>query len=124
MTQIATTEAQSRRLLEAGIDPQTADMYYKNNLSWLIDKEPQYSAVPSAGSPVNALEWYNKGYTASGKKPLPLLHFCFPAWSLSALWDLLAESNITLEYATNRSSDALIESLVTAIERFAKQGRI
>lgn len=88
---IATTIEQSKRLLEAGIDTKTADMYYKNNLSWLVDKEPQYSAIPSAGSPVNALEWYNKGYTASGKGPMSLLHFCFPAWSLSALIRLCPE---------------------------------
>lgn len=93
MSQIATTIEQSKRLLDAGLDPVSADMYYKNNLPW-TDKEPRYSAVLSDGSPVEALEWYNKGYTAGGKEPLPLLHFCFPAWSLSRLWDICNDSGI------------------------------
>lgn len=115
MSQIATTIEQSKRLLEAGIDPGSADMYYKNNLPW-TDKEPRYSAVLSAGSPTEALEWYNKGYTASGKEPLPLLHFCFPAWSLSRLIDLIAETGLPMNYGPMKDSAAVLDTAVNALE--------
>lgn len=115
MSQIATTIEQSKRLLAAGINPKSADMYYKNNLPW-TDKEPRYSAVLSAGSPTEALEWYNKGYTASGKEPLPLLHFCFPAWSLSRLIDLIAETGIPMNYGPMKDSADVLECAVRLLE--------
>lgn len=111
---IATSIEQSKRLLKAGLEPKSADMYYKNNLPW-TDKEPRYSAVLSDGSPAEALEWYNKGYTAGGKEPLPLLHFCFPAWSLSALWDYIHNLDKTYDFPTTMSADELIETLVSTI---------
>lgn len=114
MSQIATTIEQSKRLLAAGIDPESADMYYKNNLPW-TDKEPRYSAVLSAGSPAKDLEWYNKGYTAGGKEPLPLLHFCFPAWSLSRLWELNSKSYYRLSCPSIKSPEEIIEALVSFI---------
>ena len=116
MSQIATTIEQSKRLLASGIDPESADMYYKNNLPW-TDKEPRYSAVLSDGSPAEALEWYNKGYTAGGKEPLPLLHFCFPAWSLSRLWDICNDSGTIgwFSLASDASED-VIEDLVRMLE--------
>lgn len=96
MSQIGTTIEQSKRLIEAGLNRETADMVW-------------YKAVN------------RRSYLAvMGEVPF----WECEAWSLSHLWDLLSESNITLEYATNRSSEALIESIVTAVERFAKQGRI
>lgn len=115
-SQIATSIEQSKRLLDAGLDPESADMYYKNNLPW-TDKEPKYSAVLSAGSPTEALEWYNKGYTASGKEPLPLLHFCFPAWSLSRLWDAFGLDVLGgwFSLGSYRSED-VIEELVSILE--------
>lgn len=115
MSQIATTIEQSKRLLAAGIDPGSADVYYKNNLPW-TDKEPRYSAVLSDGSPAEALEWYNKGYTASGKEPLALLHFCFPAWSLSRLIDLIAETGIPMNYGPMKDSVDVLECAVRLLE--------
>lgn len=114
-SQIATSIPQSKLLIAAGIDPGSADMYYKNNLPW-TDKEPRYSAVLSAGSPTEALEWYNKGYTAGGKEPLPLLHFCFPAWSLSRLIDLIAETGLPMNYGPMKDSTAVLDHAVNALE--------
>ena len=104
MSQIGTTIEQSKRLINAGVKQDTADMM------WIL----------------NRLVFSAKGTTHEWQLNTIQLTACEtePAWSLSALWDLLSESNITLEYATYMSSDALIESLVTAIERFAKRGRI
>ena len=116
MSQIATTIEQSKRLLDAGLDPVSADMYYKNNLPW-TDKEPKYSAILSDGSPVEALEWYNKGYTAAGKEPLSLLHFCFPAWSLSRLWDAFGLDVLSGWFSVGSSrSEDVIEELVRMLE--------
>jgi len=102
MSQICTTIEQSKRLKEAGVKKESADMMWEQHYDF-----PPYLTIPPR--------------TTLGRS-IGAHAIC--AWSLSALWDLLADSNITLEYATNRSSDALIESLVTAIERFAKQGRM
>lgn len=115
MSQIATTIEQSKRLLAAGLDPESADMYYKNNLPW-TDKEPRYSAVLSAGSPTKDLEWYNKGYTAGGKEPLPLLHFCFPAWSLSKLIELIADTGRTMNFYPTRDLAGVFKHAVNLLE--------
>lgn len=103
MSQIGTTIEQSRRLIAAGVRPETADMAYR---PWTRS---------AAG--FDLVTDFESGKVFFQEDDIH-------AWSLSALWDLLNESKITLEYATNRSSEALIESLVTAIERFAKQGRM
>lgn len=114
MSQIATSIEQSKRLLDAGVPKESADMYYKNNLPW-TDKEPRYSAVLSVGSPSKVLEWFNKGYTAGGKEPLSLLHFCFPAWSLSVLWQVVHELDKTYDFPSELSADELMETLVKTI---------
>lgn len=100
MSQIATSIEQSTRLLEAGVPKESADMRWEQFAGCIPHLCYQQDLMPLIAPRTT------------------------PAWSLSALWDLLSESNITLEYATNRSSEALIESIVTAVERFAKQGRM
>ena len=68
MTQTATTKEQARKLIELGIDVNTADMYYYNN-----DSIPQIiSDVKSLRENINP-----KFYTL--------------AWSLSALIELMPE---------------------------------
>ena len=84
-----TTIEQSRKLLELGLKPETADAYYKYVLPKNTDK---IHHVPEVGEPTNALEWYNKGYTLSGKEPLTLEEFCIPCWSLEALLEALPTS--------------------------------
>lgn len=115
MSQIATTINQSKRLLDAGLTPESADMYYQNILPW-TDKEPKYSSILSDGSPVEALELYNSGYTAAGKEPLSLLHFGFPAWSLSRLIDLIAETGVPMNYGPMKDSASVLDHAVNALE--------
>lgn len=112
MSQIGTTIEQSKRLMTAGLAPKSADMKWTN-------VEPD---ADGGGYYLNKES--NEYHLEVGQPYFDLNDDSIPAWSLSALWDLLNESKITLEYATNRSSEALIESIVTAVERFAKQGRI
>lgn len=73
MSQIATTIEQSKRLLDAGLDPGSADM------SWVtIDtpwrEESKTENVLTIGNPVP--------------------HRSTPAWSLSRLWDICDDSGI------------------------------
>ena len=81
-----TTIEQSKKLLSLGLDPSTADMYYK----YVLPKSDKLHHVPDVGEPTNALSWYNKGYTLNGRKePLELKDFCIPCWSLTALLELM-----------------------------------
>lgn len=81
-----TSIEQSKHLLELGLNLETADMYYQAVLPRFSDK---FHRVPEVGEPLHALEWYNKGYTKSGKKPLSLDEYCIPCWSVGALLDVL-----------------------------------
>ena len=83
-----TTIEQSRKLIELGLDPSTADMYYK----YVLPKSDKLHHVPDVGEPTNALSWYNKGYTLNGRKePWELKDFCIPCWSLAALLSVLPD---------------------------------
>lgn len=89
MIQIATTIEQSKRMIDTGIDiEESADFYYdsKGYLQW-------------RGDPVL----------------FQIASFQVPAWSLSALWQIVHELDKTYEFPTTLSSDDLIELLVKTI---------
>ena len=77
-----TTISQSQKLIEIGLNPNTADMYYQSILPRFNNG---FHHVPEVGNPLHALEWYNKGYTVNGKEPLSFEEFCIPCWTLDAL---------------------------------------
>lgn len=79
-----TSVEQSRKLAEI-LPHESADMYYK----YVLPKSNIIEHNPQNGSPVEALKWYNKGYTYSDRKPLSLEEYCIPCWSLAALLDVL-----------------------------------
>lgn len=81
-----TSIKQSKKLVELGLDPKTADMYYQAVLPKFSDK---FHHVPEVGNPLHSLEWYNKGYTTSGKKSLSLDEYCIPCWSVGALFTVM-----------------------------------
>ena len=85
MNKICTSIDQSKKLIELGIDVNTADMYYQK----VLPKSDKIEHIPKVGNPLESLEWYNKGYTHFGKEPLKLEEHCVPAWSLSALLELI-----------------------------------
>lgn len=102
MSQIATTIEQSKRLLDAGLDPQSADMCYAN-----VEFNPNYlpdirlSVIPYA----QCVETYKTvGLIAEG---------IVPAWSLSRLIDILGDFNYG---PMNNGSENVIECIVMAIE--------
>ena len=75
---------QSKRLSEI-LPIESADMYYQ----YVLPKSGKIKHNPGIGNPENALKWYNKGYTTSGKEPITLDEYCIPCWSLAALLEVL-----------------------------------
>ena len=71
---------QSKKLAEI-LPLESADMYYQ----YVLPKSDKIKHNPEIGNPIESLEWYNKGYTLSGKEPLTLEEYCIPCWSLAAL---------------------------------------
>ena len=95
MSQIATTIEQSKRLLNAGLDPGSADM------SWVTIDTP----------------WREESKTENVltvDNPIP--HRSTPAWSLSRLIDLIAETGLPMNYGPMKDSSAVLEHAVNALE--------
>lgn len=97
---LSTNITQSKRLLEAGLDQKTADMRW----------EDFPGCVPHLCYQPNSTSLIAPKVT--------------PAWSLSALWDIMLRSGVAYEYSTCESSKDVLDSLVAAVARLAKQGRI
>ncbi len=102
---------QSRELAEI-LPLESADMCYK----YVLPKSGKIRYIPEIENPINALEWYNKGYTRFGKEPLSLKEYCIPCWSLAALLDALP-----LEIETHKQTDGnkiyyYVESYMKRIE--------
>ena len=89
MTQLRsyTTIEQSKKLAEI-LPLESADMYFQ----YVLPKSSKIKHNPEIGNPVNALEWYNKGYSFGGKEPITLDEYCVPCWSLAALLDVLPDT--------------------------------
>lgn len=73
MLKICTTLEQSKKLIELGIDVNTADMHYS---TWTILNEGEYILSPNQGETIEELQ---EDY---GNQVIP-------AWSLSALLELI-----------------------------------
>lgn len=75
-TKICTSLEQSKKLIELGIDVNTADMHYS---TWTILNEGEYILSPNQGETIEELQ---EDY---GNQVIP-------AWSLSALLELIPSS--------------------------------
>lgn len=110
---IATTIEQGKRLLDAGLDPKTADMCYIEEIITngigCIPYKRTWSEYPCVDTHEES----------EGPELVSL-----PAWSLSKLWDIMLRSGVVYEYSTSESSKDVLDSLVDAVARLAKQGRI
>ena len=84
--------SQSKKLAEI-LPIESADMYYQ----YVLPKSDKIKHNPEIGNPINALEWYNKGYVFSGKEPITIDEFCIPCWSLAALLDIIKTYSSRLE---------------------------
>lgn len=90
MNKICTSLEQSNKLIELGIDVNTSDMVY---LKSYFEDEEEYSLL--VGS-------YHEGYTEKDDGTIvPVFDEHIPAWSLSALLELIPPGNILLRDALN-----------------------
>ena len=84
-TQIATSIEQSKQLLNAGLDPESADMW------WTIvqprKQDVDVKLVPD-GQPYSVLNTYKEEHLGLAS------YEDIPAWSLSKLWDICNDSGI------------------------------
>lgn len=95
---IATTIEQSKRLISAGLDPKGADMFYALFYLPFGDETEPYE--------IRLIITTDKCCPCKGD---------IPAWSLSALWQMVYELDRTYEFPTTMSADELIENLVKTI---------
>lgn len=118
MARIATSIEESKRLLELGIDPKSADMYYQ----YAPNSEKLY-IIPQIGSP-SIVRLYGKE--------------CIPAWSLDGLLKLLP-NDIAVSFQNGNDegtlywvdtflattfSDTYIGAMVEMIELLVEEGYI
>ena len=106
MSQIATSIEQSKRLLDAGVRPSSADMCYKT-----LDVEDSESDNELV------FDFITRPYSEYLKYagPLGLSYRAIPAWSLSSLWQMTHELDKTYEFPTTLSANELIDTLVSTI---------
>lgn len=93
MSQIATSIEQSKRLLEAGVSKESADMMWEQH----YDNNPYLTIQPRTT--------LGRSYGAHA----------IVSWSLSSLWQMVYELDRTYEFPTELSADELMETLVCTI---------
>lgn len=104
---IATTIEQSKRLLEAGYNQETADMSYIHGPVITYKDVSRVEHIEEC-PPILVLRQ-------------ELTEFV-PAWSLSAIWDIFVKSGIVLNFETDETTssevliDMLVQNLVNAAE--------
>lgn len=75
---VATSIEQSKKLFHLGLDPKTADMYYTGHRSIFNPKEIEYTQEPRVRAKFVSFD---------------RLEVFFPAWSLSALLEVMPKEN-------------------------------
>ena len=106
MSQIATTIEQSKRLLDAGLDPESADMCYAN-----VELNPHY--FPDLRLTVIPYDQCVEAYKTAGL----IAEGMVPAWSLSRLWDSFGLDVLGGWFSVGSSrSEDVIEELVRMLE--------
>lgn len=106
MSQIATTIEQSKLLIEAGLDPESCDTW------WIIRRPLKYDGwkLVYNGEPYVYLSTHKE-------EPIALAEFeIVPAWSLSRLIDLIAETGLPMNYGPMKDSAAVLDHAVNALE--------
>lgn len=125
MSQIATTIEQSKRLIEAGLDPKSADMSYFGHGSTVSRDEDEYDlGLIPYGPHVDKLQRHVdndradlRNYGLGEEKEIELIEDMIartiPAWSLSKLWDMLGLDILGGWFSVGSStSEDVIEELV------------
>lgn len=103
-----TTKDESLILIGAGLQKESADMCY------ISTPYKNYRLVASSYSDTFEL-----------KQKRESREDIVPAWSMAALWELLEKSNARFfEFSTTETSESVMNSLIWAVERMAKQNRL
>ena len=97
---IATTIEQGHRLLFAGVDPGTADLWW--NLYSVTYDFGHAMEVKTEKPHLCDFNWFNREEN-------------IPAWSIGGLIDLLKERGKVVEFSSDDSSEEIIETLVEAL---------
>lgn len=105
MSQIATTIDQSKRLVDAGLDTDSADMCYAN-----VEFNPNY--LPDIRLSVITYDKCVETYKTVGL----IAEGIVPAWSLSRLIDLIAETGVPMNYGPMKDSASVLDHAVNALE--------
>ena len=131
-----TSVEQSKRLIEAGISPTTADMYLigrgitvsAQEDEYTLKAEPYYPLFEKVKRHIEAEEAdkWKYCFDTSGEieAAKDFLSRLIPVWSFSAIWDLMSTTNAVSDYLTSDKSQKVLDSLVETLIRFAKQGGV
>lgn len=104
MSQIATTIEQSKQLLLAGIDPRSSDMKW-TNIEPDADDGGYYCNRES-----------DEYHLDVGQPYFELNDESIPAWSLSKLIDLIAETGVPMNYGPMKDSASVLDHAVNALD--------
>ena len=129
MSQIATIIEQSKRLLDAGLDPKSADMYWLGSAATISPDEDEYKlhakpyyplyerVTESVNRDREDRDKYGFDNTIEIKAKEDFLSRLFPAWSLSKLWDAFGLDILGGWFSLGSySSEDMIEELVSMLE--------
>lgn len=103
MSQIATSIEQGKRLMEAGVNKESADMMWTNEVETCDD----WGHFVIVKEETEHLEIAYSYFILNG--------VARPAWSLSALWQMVHELDKTYDFPSELSADELIETLTSTI---------
>ena len=101
---IATSIEQGKRLMEAGVNKESADMMWTNKVETCDD----WGHFVTVEEETEHLEIAYSYFILNG--------VARPAWSLSALWDIVHGLDKTYDFGTDMSSEELMELLEKTIE--------
>ena len=102
---IATTIEQSKRLLDAGVNPKTADMCFQN---YVFRTNDDGDIILDSIKPTGGLTVGN-----------PFTDY--PAWSLSALWDIIPPAFRDVVFNSMRTIDKDSENLIEIAVQFIEE---
>lgn len=105
MSQIATTIEQSKGLLAAGLDPRSCDMRWTNE----VEEDKGYGFILTCQEEEYHLELGQPFFDFPSDPSIP-------AWSLSRLMDLIAETGVPMNYGPMKDSASILDHAVNALE--------
>ena len=112
---------------KARVNPESADMYWLGSGATISASEDEYKLKTEPYLPLyervkaaitrEEEDSHLYGFDTSGeiKAKQDFLSRLYPAWSLSAIWQMVHEIDKTYEFPTNLSANELIDTLVATI---------